>query len=127
MSARSSASGLCFIDCAPARPETSSRISRTLLTFDAAARALRTSALRAAIDAAFGAPTALVASSSSVPTMTGIAVRSLRKCRAATDLAILSLYLTACIQRFGVYATDEITLTQTPDAYDTHLGVPAVG
>ena len=30
-------------------------------------------------------------------------------------------YLTARIQRFGVYATDEITLT--PDAYDAHLGV----
>ena len=47
----------------------------------------------------------------------------------AEDLAILSPYLTACIQRFGVYATDEITLT--PDAYDTHLGVdldlPAAG
>ncbi len=39
----------------------------------------------------------------------------------AGDLAVLSPYLTARIQRFGVYATDEITLT--PDAYDAHLGV----
>jgi Tn3 transposase DDE domain len=37
------------------------------------------------------------------------------------DLAVLSPYLTARIQRFGVYATDEITLT--PDAYEAHLGV----
>ncbi len=37
------------------------------------------------------------------------------------DLAVLSPYLTARIQRFGVYATDEITLT--PDAYDAHLSV----
>jgi TnpA family transposase len=37
------------------------------------------------------------------------------------DLTVLSPYLTARIQRFGVYATDEITLT--PDAYDAHLGV----
>jgi TnpA family transposase len=37
------------------------------------------------------------------------------------DLAVLSPYLTARIQRFGVYATDEITLT--PDACDAHLGV----
>ena len=37
------------------------------------------------------------------------------------DLAVLSPYLAARIQRFGVYATDEITLT--PDAYDAHLGV----
>jgi len=37
------------------------------------------------------------------------------------DLAVLSPDLTARIQRFGVYATDEITLT--PDAYDAHLGV----
>ncbi len=37
------------------------------------------------------------------------------------DLAVLSPYLTAHIQRFGVYATDEIT--RTPDAYDAHLGV----
>jgi hypothetical protein len=36
-------------------------------------------------------------------------------------LAALSPYLTARIQRFGVYATDEITLT--PDAYDTRLGI----
>lgn len=34
---------------------------------------------------------------------------------------MLSPYLTARIQRFGVYATDEITLT--PEAYDDHLGV----
>ncbi|GAA0631808.1 hypothetical protein GCM10010174_60960 [Kutzneria viridogrisea] len=40
---------------------------------------------------------------------------------APEDLAVLSSYLTARIQRFGVYATDEITLT--PDAYDAHLGV----
>jgi TnpA family transposase len=37
----------------------------------------------------------------------------------AEDLAVLSPYLTARIQRFGVYATDEIALT--PDAYDAHL------
>jgi len=37
------------------------------------------------------------------------------------DLAVLSPYLTARIQRFGVYATDEVTLT--PDAYDAHLDV----
>ena len=40
---------------------------------------------------------------------------------AAADLAVLSPYLTAPIQRFGVYATDEIALT--PDAYDARLGV----
>jgi TnpA family transposase len=39
----------------------------------------------------------------------------------AADLAVLSPYLTARIQRFGVYATDEIALT--PDAYDARLGV----
>lgn len=39
----------------------------------------------------------------------------------AGDLAVLSPYLTARIQRFGVYATDEIALT--PDAYDAHLGL----
>ncbi len=39
----------------------------------------------------------------------------------AEDLAVLSPYLTARIQRFGVYATDEITLT--PEAYDAHLNV----
>jgi hypothetical protein len=33
----------------------------------------------------------------------------------------LSPNLTARIQRFGVYATDEIALT--PDAYDARLGV----
>ena len=37
------------------------------------------------------------------------------------DLAVLSPYLTARIQCFGVYATDEITLT--PGAYDAHRGV----
>lgn len=37
------------------------------------------------------------------------------------DLAVLSPYLTARIQRFGVYATDEVT--PTPGAYDAHLGV----
>ena len=35
------------------------------------------------------------------------------------DLAVLSPYLTARIQRFGVYATDEVALT--PEAYDAHL------
>jgi TnpA family transposase len=35
--------------------------------------------------------------------------------------ADLAPYLTARIQRFGVYATDEIALT--PDAYDARLGV----
>ena len=39
----------------------------------------------------------------------------------AGDLAVLSPYLTARIQRFGVYATDEITLK--PDAYNARLGV----
>jgi TnpA family transposase len=39
----------------------------------------------------------------------------------AEDLAVLSPYLTARIQRFGVYATDEIALK--PDAYDARLGV----
>lgn len=75
-----------------------------------------------------GAPMALVASSSSVPTMASIAARSLRNCRAGADLVILSPSLTACVQRFGVYATDEITLIP-PDAYDTHLGLdlPATG
>ena len=42
----------------------------------------------------------------------------------AADLAVLSPYLTARIQRFGVYATDEIALT--PDAYDARLGVGLV-
>jgi TnpA family transposase len=37
------------------------------------------------------------------------------------DLAVLSPYLTARIQRFGVYATDEVALT--PEAYDTHLSL----
>ncbi len=37
------------------------------------------------------------------------------------DLAVLSPYLTARIQLFEVYATDEIPLT--PEAYDAHLGV----
>ncbi|MGH3826352.1 MAG: transposase [Pseudonocardiaceae bacterium] len=39
----------------------------------------------------------------------------------AEDLAVLSPYLTARIQRFGVYATDEITLT--PEPFDAHLDV----
>jgi hypothetical protein len=39
----------------------------------------------------------------------------------AEDLAALSPYLTAHIQRFGTYATDEVTLA--PDAYDARLGV----
>ena len=39
----------------------------------------------------------------------------------AEDLAVLSPYLTAHIQRFGVYATDEVALA--PDAYNAHLGV----
>jgi hypothetical protein len=39
----------------------------------------------------------------------------------AGDLAVLSPYLTARIQRFGVYSTDEIALK--PDAYDARLGV----
>jgi hypothetical protein len=34
---------------------------------------------------------------------------------------VLSPYLTAHIQRFGVYATDEVDLA--PDAYNAHLGV----
>ena len=40
---------------------------------------------------------------------------------AAEDLAVLSPYLTARINRFGVYATDEITLT--PEQYDARLDV----
>jgi hypothetical protein len=47
----------------------------------------------------------------------------------AEDLAVLSPYLTAHIQRFGVYSTDEVTLA--PCAYDAHLDValdlPATG
>lgn len=39
----------------------------------------------------------------------------------AEDLATLSPYLAAHIQRFGTYATDEVTLA--PHAYDAHLGV----
>jgi TnpA family transposase len=39
----------------------------------------------------------------------------------AEDLAVLSPYLTAHIQRFGVYSTDEVTLA--PGAYDAHLDV----
>ena len=39
----------------------------------------------------------------------------------AEDLAVLSPYLAARIQRFGVYATDEITLT--PEPFDAHLDV----
>jgi hypothetical protein len=41
-----------------------------------------------------------------------------RRRRPAEDLAVLSPYLTAHIQRFGVYATDEVAL-----AYNAHLGV----
>ena len=37
------------------------------------------------------------------------------------DLAVLSPYVTARIQRFGVYATDEIALT--PEPFNTHLGI----
>jgi TnpA family transposase len=37
------------------------------------------------------------------------------------DLAALSPYLTARIQRFGVYATDEIALT--PEPFNTRLGI----
>jgi TnpA family transposase len=36
------------------------------------------------------------------------------------DLAVLSPYVTARIQRFGVYATDEIALT--PEPFNAHLG-----
>ncbi len=39
------------------------------------------------------------------------------------DLAILSPYLTMRINRFGVYATDEISIM--PEEYDAHL--PGVG
>jgi hypothetical protein len=35
------------------------------------------------------------------------------------DLAVLSPYLTAKIQRFGEYATDEVTLT--PEPFDARL------
>lgn len=35
------------------------------------------------------------------------------------DLAVLSPYQTMRINRFGVYATDEITIT--PEQYDAHL------
>src|SRR5205807_9004155 len=37
------------------------------------------------------------------------------------DLAVLSRYVTARIQRFGVYATDEIALT--PEPFNAHLGI----
>ncbi len=37
------------------------------------------------------------------------------------DLAALSPYVTARIQRFGVYATDEIALT--PEPFNAHLGI----
>ena len=37
------------------------------------------------------------------------------------DLAVLSPYATAPIQRFGVYATDEIALT--PEPFTVHLGI----
>jgi Tn3 transposase DDE domain len=36
------------------------------------------------------------------------------------DPGVLSPYLTARIQRFGVYATDELALT--PEPFDAHLG-----
>jgi hypothetical protein len=36
------------------------------------------------------------------------------------DLAVLSPYLTARIQRFGVYATDEVTLA--PEPFAARLG-----
>ncbi len=39
----------------------------------------------------------------------------------AADLAMLSPYLTTRIQRFGVYATDEIAVT--PAAYDARLDI----
>ncbi|KHD73502.1 hypothetical protein MB27_33625 [Actinoplanes utahensis] len=44
---------------------------------------------------------------------------------AGDDLAVLSPYLTAHIQRFGVYATDEVALA--PDAYNAYLGVELAG
>ena len=37
------------------------------------------------------------------------------------DLAVLSPYVTARIQRFGVYATDEIALT--PEPFNAHLDI----
>ena len=37
------------------------------------------------------------------------------------DLAVLSPYLTARIQRFGVYATDELALT--PEPFDARLAI----
>jgi len=37
------------------------------------------------------------------------------------DLAVLSPYVTARIQRFGVYATDEIALT--PEPFNAHLSI----
>jgi len=37
------------------------------------------------------------------------------------DLAVLSPYLTARIQRFGLYATDELAVT--PEPFNAHLGV----
>ncbi len=37
----------------------------------------------------------------------------------AEDLAVLSPYLTSRIQRFGVYATDELALT--PEPFDASL------
>jgi hypothetical protein len=38
------------------------------------------------------------------------------------DLAVLSPYVTARIQRFGVYATDEIALTPG-QPFNAHLGI----
>ena len=37
------------------------------------------------------------------------------------DLAVLSPYVTARIQHFGVYATDEIALT--PEPFNARLGI----
>lgn len=41
------------------------------------------------------------------------------------DLAVLSPYVTARIQRFGVYATDEIALT--PEPFNARLGIDLAG
>ena len=43
----------------------------------------------------------------------------------AEDLAVLSPYLTSRIQRFGVYATDELALT--PDPFDASLALDLAG
>ena len=39
----------------------------------------------------------------------------------SADLVVLSPYVTARIQRFGAYATDEIALT--PEPFNAHLGI----